>query len=96
MGMVGSDLGLSSDMLRVIELDEEGVDVTKVSVVFLLDRVTVSPTVSYFSFLLGFSGSGNTERLAAVLSALIQLFLIPWVTADSVYCLSSKVETMKP
>ena len=24
MGMVGSDLGLSSDMLRVIELEEEG------------------------------------------------------------------------
>ena len=94
--MVASDLGLSSDMLRVIEPEDEGGDVTNVSVVFLLDSAVVSPTVSYFSFLLGLSGSGNIERLEAVLSALIQLFLIPWVTADSVYCLSSKVETMKP
>ena len=68
------------------------------SVVFLLEILIVSPpsNVSLRVSGFGLSLSGVLLKLEADFSASIQLFLMPWVTAERTYCLSSKVETMKP
>jgi hypothetical protein len=42
------------------------------------------------------SGSGRLLMLAADLRALIQLLRMPWVTAERMYSLSSRVATTKP
>ena len=92
MGILGSDRNFSSleDLVIGVDVDR------KLSVVLRLENEVKS--VSKDSFLAGFglSDSGAFDELDADLRALIQLFLMPCVTADSTYCLSSKVETIKP
>ena len=65
------------------------------SAVFLL-VILISPSNVSLLVNFGVSLSGVLLRFEADFRALIQLFLMPWVTAERTYCLSSKVETMKP
>ena len=92
MGMLGSDRSFSSFEDLVM-----GVDVNrKFSVVLRLENEVKSASKDSFLAGFGLSDSGALDEFDADLRALIQLFLMPCVTADNTYCLSSKVETIKP
>ena len=87
-----SDLSFSSGVLLVIGVD---VDMNP-SVVFRLEKLEDVNSFLGFVVVEELSSSGVLDKFEAVLSAFIQLFLMPCVTADSTYCRSSSVETMKP
>ena len=91
-GMLGSDLSFSSfdDLVIGVEVER------KLSVVLRLENEAKSDSNVSFLACLGLSDSGVLDEFEADLRAFIQLFLIPCVTADNTYCLSSKVETIKP